>query len=54
MTSAPPVRSKPGKCSKLKGKKRAACVKKSCAKLKKKKHGAKRYKACVKKVTRKG
>ncbi len=54
VTSAPPVRSKPGKCSKLKGKKRAACVKKSCAKLKKKKHGAKRYKACVKKVTRKG
>lgn len=39
---------KPGKCGKLKGKKRAACIRTSCPKLK----GAKK-KACVKKVTRK-
>jgi PKD repeat protein len=44
---------KAGKCSTLRGKKRAACVKRSCAKLKKKKDGRKRYKTCVKAVTRK-
>ena len=41
-------RPRPGKCSKLKGKRRAACIRKRCRKLK----GAKR-RACVKKVTRK-
>jgi plastocyanin len=46
--SSTSTKPKPGKCSKLKGKKRAACIKKSCRKLK----GAK-MKACVKKVTRK-
>jgi hypothetical protein len=40
---------KAGKCSKLKGKKRAACVKKACGRKK----GAKK-KACVKSVTRRG
>jgi hypothetical protein len=40
----------PGKCAKLKGKKRAACVKRNCAKAKKK--GKKKYSACVKSVTR--
>jgi hypothetical protein len=45
---AAPANDKPGKCSKLKGKKRAACVKKACGKLK----GAKK-KACVAKVTHK-
>jgi hypothetical protein len=47
-----PAKRKPGKCSKLKGKKRSACIKKSCGKLNKKKT-QKRYKACVKKVVRK-
>jgi len=37
----------PGKCSKLKGKKKKACVKKRCRRLK-----GKKKKACVKKVTR--
>jgi PKD repeat protein len=49
--AAPPA-TKPGKCAKLKGKKRAACVRKQCGKLNKKKT-AKKYRACVKKVTRK-
>ena len=39
---------KPGKCAKLKGKKRAACVKRRCGRLR----GAKR-RACVRRVTRK-
>lgn len=43
---AAPAEGKPGKCAKLKGKKRAACVKKKCGKLK-----GKKKKACVKKVT---
>lgn len=38
----------PGTCSKLKGRKRATCIKRHCAKLK----GAKK-RACVKRVTRK-
>lgn len=46
----PPPTTKPGKCAKLKGKKRAACVRKACGKLKKK--SAKKYRACVKEVTR--
>ena len=44
---SPTRKGRPGKCSKLKGKKRAACIKKSCRKLK----GSKK-RACVKKVTR--
>jgi PKD repeat protein len=48
-----PTTSKPGKCSKLKGRKRAACVKRSCGKLKRRKAAAQRYRACVKAVTRK-
>jgi hypothetical protein len=40
-----------GKCAKLKGKKRATCVRRNCAKAKKK--SAKKYRACVKSVTRK-
>ena len=43
----PPLSPRPGKCSKLKGKRRAACIRKRCSKLK----GARR-RACVKKVTR--
>ncbi len=39
---------RPGKCSKLKGRRRAACIRKACRKLK----GARR-RACVKKVSRK-
>jgi hypothetical protein len=46
---AVPAKSKAGKCSKLKGSKRAACVKKACGKLKKQK---KAYKACVVNATR--
>ncbi len=42
------AKGKSGKCSNLKGKKRAACIRKRCRKLKR----AKR-RACVKKVTRK-
>lgn len=45
--TAPRPRGRPGKCSKLKGKKRARCIRKSCAK----KRGT-RKKACVRKVTR--
>lgn len=41
------VKRKPGACSRLKGKKRAACITRKCRRLK----GAKR-RACVKKVTR--
>lgn len=48
-TQPAPVVRKPGKCAKLKGKKRAACIKKACGKKK----GAKKKKACVKAVTRK-
>jgi hypothetical protein len=54
---------KPGKCSKLKGKKRAACVKKACARHQAKARRATtrkariayglKYKSCVKAVTRK-
>lgn len=40
-----------GKCSKLKGKKRAVCIKRRCGKLKRRKKKA-RYRACVRKVTR--
>ncbi len=40
---------RPGSCSKLKGKKRARCIKKRCGRLR----GTKK-KACVKKVTRRG
>ena len=43
----PPSTGRPGKCSKLKGKKRARCIKKRCGKLK-----GKRKRACVKKVIR--
>jgi len=45
--SPPQSEPKLGKCSKLKGKRRAACIRKRCRKLK----GARR-RACVKKVTR--
>jgi len=47
-TVQPQPKPKPGgKCSKLKGKKRAACIRKSCGKLK-----GKKRKACIAKVTR--
>jgi Domain of unknown function DUF11 len=45
---------KAGKCSKLKGKKRAKCVKKACGRYKGSTRKAKlKYRACVKVVTRK-
>lgn len=50
-TTSTPAREKAGKCSALKGKKRAACVKKACAKAKK--QSRKKYRVCVKRVTRK-
>jgi hypothetical protein len=44
---------KPGKCSALRGKKRAACVKKNCSKFQRgKKKNRKKYNACVRAVTR--
>lgn len=43
----PAATGRPGKCSKLRGKRRTACVRKRCSRLK-----CKRKKACVKKVTR--
>jgi serralysin len=45
--SKPKPTDRPGKCSKLKGKKKKACVKKRCGRLK-----GKKKKACVKRVTR--
>jgi hypothetical protein len=48
-TSTPAKKKKPGKCTKLKGKKRAACVKKACKKYKRKRA---KYKSCTKAVTR--
>ena len=48
-TTPPPGSSgRPGKCSKLRGKKRARCIKKRCGKLK-----GKKKRTCLKKVTRK-
>ena len=47
-STPPKTKSRAGKCSKLKGRRRVACIRKRCRKLK----GAKR-RACVKKVTRK-
>ena len=43
----PPSTGQPGKCSKLKGRKRARCIKRRCGKLK-----GTRKRACVKKVIR--
>ena len=48
--STPAETRKAGKCAKLKGKKRAACVKKACAKAKK--QSRKKYRACKTRVTR--
>ena len=45
---------KPGKCSALKGKKRARCVKRACGRYKGRSRKARlKYAACVKAVTRK-
>jgi hypothetical protein len=59
-----PVAAKPGKCAKLKGRRRARCVKKACARYQVKSRRAKtrkarrayklKYRSCVKAVTRKG
>lgn len=46
-----PPRSTAGRCAKLRGKKRAACVRRNCARAKK--QGRKKYRACAARVTRK-
>ena len=48
----PRAPARPGKCAKLEGRKRAACVKKACGKFKRSKKTAKKYRACVKAATR--
>jgi hypothetical protein len=53
VNTPPAVKKKAGRCSKLKGKKRAACVRHACGKPKKAKAARKRYRSCVKAVTRK-
>jgi hypothetical protein len=55
-TTTQPASGKPGKCSKLKGKKRARCVKKACARFNRGRRTAakrKQYAKCVRAVTRK-
>ena len=47
-SNAPTART-PGRCSKLKGKRRSACIRRKCGRLR----GARR-RACVRKVTRRG